>query len=273
MIRSWRMGGRSRNSTPSQVGGGRKRIAPKTAGQIAGLLAERWPTAHVELDHDSPYQLLVATILAAQSTDKMINTITPALFARFPNPQALAEADPGDLEQMIVKSGFFRMKAKHLIGMARAVVERHGGEIPRTMDALCALPGVARKTANVVLGNAFGVPAGIVVDTHVTRLSGRLRLSLATDPVKIESDLMELLPREQWTPFANRLIWHGRYVCQAKKPDCEHCSLAPMCPSAFAPVPGATPSARSRWNANRRRSERATSVAQIEPRGTHPSQR
>lgn len=195
----------------------------------------------------------MATILAAQSTDKMINTITPALFARYPNVGALAQADPGKLEQLIVKSGFFRTKAKNLIGMARAVVERHGGDIPQTMDALCALPGVARKTANVVLGNAFGIHVGVVVDTHVTRLAGRLRLSLATDPVKIERDLMELLPRDEWTPFANRLIWHGRYTCQAKNPDCEHCGLAPMCPSAFAPVPAARPSARSRWNAGRRK--------------------
>lgn len=252
MIRSWRMGGRSRNSTPPELGGGAKRIAPKAAAQIGELLADRWPDAHVELDYASPYQLLVATILAAQSTDKMINTITPSLFARFPNVHALAQAEPGELEQMIVKSGFFRMKAKHLIGMARAVVERHGGDIPRTMEALCALPGVARKTANVVLGNAFGITAGVVVDTHVTRLAGRLRLSLAADPVDIERDLMELLPRDQWTPFANRLIWHGRYVCQARKPDCEHCSLAPMCPSAFAPVVAAKPSARARWNASRR---------------------
>lgn len=247
------MGGRSRNSTPAQVGGGATRITPVTAGQIAALLGERWPDAHVELDYKTPYQLLVATILAAQSTDKMINTITPALFARYPTAHELAHADPGELEQMIVKSGFFRMKAKHLIGMAQAVVERHGGNIPPAMDALCALPGVARKTANVVLGNGFGMNEGVVVDTHVTRLAGRLRLSLATEPVKIEHDLMELLPREQWTAFGNRLIWHGRYVCQARKPDCEHCSLAPLCPSAFAPVPEAVPSARSRWNADHRR--------------------
>lgn len=247
------MGGRSRNSTPSHVGGETKRITAAGAAQIASLLGERWPDAHVELDHKSPYQLLVATILAAQSTDKMINTITPALFARYPTAQTLAQAEPAELEQMIVKSGFFRMKAKHLIGMARAVVARHGGTIPRAMDALCALPGVARKTANVVLGNAFGANEGVVVDTHVTRLAGRLRLSLATDPVAIEHDLMQLLPRDQWTSFGNRLIWHGRYVCQARKPDCEHCSLAPLCPSAFAPVPAAVPSPRSRWNASQRR--------------------
>jgi endonuclease-3 len=196
------------------------------------LLAEKWPDAVVELDHQNAYQLLVATILAAQSTDKTINTITPALFAKYPNPTALANADQAELEPMIYKSGFFRMKAKHIIGMARAVVERHGGNIPETMEALCALPGVARKTANVVLGSALGKNEGVVVDTHVTRLSQRLALSAQTDPVKIEQDLMKLLPREQWTLFAHRLIWHGRRVCHAKVPDCENCLLAPLCPSA-----------------------------------------
>lgn len=249
------MGGRAGNSTPSRPRGGLKRITPTAAATLASLLAERWPDAHVELDHKNAYELLVATILAAQSTDKMINTITPALFARYPNPQTLAQADRDELEQMIVKSGFFRMKAKHLLGMATAVVDRFGGEIPNTMEALCSLPGVARKTANVVLGSALDVHVGVVVDTHVTRLAARLRLSLATDPVKIENDLMELLPREQWTPFAHRLIWHGRYVCRAKNPDCEHCILAPMCPSAFAPMKPPPPSARAKWNAAQRKTK------------------
>jgi endonuclease-3 len=199
---------------------------------LAALLAEKWPDAVVELDHKNPYQLLVATILSAQSTDKMINTITPALFAKYPDPAALARATPEELEPMIFKSGFYRNKAKSLLGMARKVVEDHGGKIPDTMEALIALPGVARKTANVVLGSAFGKPAGIVVDTHVTRVANRLGLTTETDPVKIEQDLMKLLPREQWTPFAHRLIWHGRRVCHAKQPDCNHCLLAPHCPSA-----------------------------------------
>jgi endonuclease-3 len=195
------------------------------------LLAEKWPEATCELDHENAYQLLVATILSAQSTDKLINTVTPALFAKFPDATALAAADPGELEKMVHSTGFFRMKAKNLLGMARAVVERHGGQIPQTMEELVALPGVARKTANVVLGTAFGKNEGVVVDTHVTRLSQRLGLSAQTDPVKIEQDLMRLLPREQWTAFAHRVIIHGRRVCHAKQPDCESCSLAPVCPS------------------------------------------
>lgn len=185
-----------------------------------------------ELDHANAYQLVVATILSAQSTDKTINTVTPALFAKYPDARALAKADPAQLEEMIHSTGFFRMKAKNLIGMARAVVERHGGDIPKTMDELVELPGVARKTANVVLGTAMGKNEGVVVDTHVMRLSQRLGLTAETDPVKIEQDLMQLLPREQWTIFAHRMIWHGRRVCFAKKPDCENCLLAPVCPSA-----------------------------------------
>ncbi len=206
---------------------------PEKAARIAALLAEAWPDAHVELDHTNAYQLLVATILSAQSTDKTINTLTPALFEKYPDATALAAAEQAELEPMIYKSGFFRMKAKHLIGMARAVVERHGGEIPATMEELVALPGVARKTANVVLGSALGKHEGIVVDTHVARLAQRLGLSSQSDPIKIEQDLMALLPRDQWTIFAHRLIWHGRRMCFAKQPDCEHCTLAPVCPSAF----------------------------------------
>ena len=207
-------------------------MGPERAAQIASLLAEAWPDAHVELDHQNAYQLLVATILAAQSSDKMINTITPTLFAKYPDATALASADPTELEKLIKSSGFFRMKAKHLLGMARAVVERHGGEIPRTMAELCQLPGVGRKTANVILGSAFGVNDGIVVDLHVARVAPRLHLTTHTEPAKIEQDLMELVPRDQWSIFAHRLIWHGRRVCHPSKPDCDHCILAPVCPSA-----------------------------------------
>src|SRR6185503_12796722 len=177
------------------------------------------------------------TILAAQSTDKLINTLTPALFVRYPDPAALAQADPAELEPMIFSSGFYRMKAKHLIAMARRVVEHHGGAVPDTMEGLVDLPGVARKTANVVLGSVFGKNEGVVVDTHVARLAPRLGLTAETDPPKIEQDLMRLVPRDQWSMFAQRLIWHGRRVCHAKKPDCEHCLLAPHCPSAGLGLP------------------------------------
>jgi len=199
---------------------------------ITGHLADKWPDAVVELDHRDAYQLLVATILAAQSTDKMINTITPAVFAKYPDPSALAQASQGELEQLIFRSGFYRNKARHLIEMARAVVERHGGAIPQTMEELCALPGVARKTGNVVLGCALGLNIGFIVDTHVTRLAGRLGFTREHDPVKIEQDMMRAVPQDQWTKVANRLIWHGRRVCHAKQPDCDDCVLAPVCPSA-----------------------------------------
>jgi endonuclease III len=209
---------------------------------IAAQLAERWPDAVVELDHENAYQLLVATILAAQSTDKLINTVTPALFARYPDPAALAQANQVELEAMIFSTGFYRMKAKHLIGMAQRIVEKHGGEVPDTMEGLVDLPGVARKTANVVLGSALGKNEGFVVDTHVSRLAPRLGLTRHNDPIKIEQDLMRLVPRDQWSIFAHRLIWHGRRVCHAKSPDCEHCSLAPLCPSAaIAGAPVALP--------------------------------
>lgn len=224
------------------------RFVPKTPEDAAALgakLGELWPDAVVELDHRDAYQLLVATILAAQSTDKMINTVTPALFAKYPDAAALAGADQAELEQMIRSTGYFRMKAKYLIEMARALVERHGGQVPDTMEALCELPGVARKTANVVLGCALGKNEGFIVDTHVTRLAARLGLTPETEPVKIEQDLMKLVPRDQWTHFANRLIWHGRRVCEAKRPSCEQCALAPLCPSfgTFAQGEEATPSA------------------------------
>ena len=225
--------------------------ASVSAEQVAAIsagLAEKWPDAVVELDHANAYQLLVATILSAQSTDKMINTLTPAVFARYPDPAALARAEPAELEPMIFSSGFYRAKAKNVIAMARRVVERFGGVVPDTMEGLVDLPGVARKTANVVLGSVFGKNEGVVVDTHVARLAARLGLTTNSDPVKIEQDLMRVVPRDQWSIFAQRLIWHGRRVCFAKKPDCEHCLLAPHCPSAGlgAAPPGARAAAGKR---------------------------
>ena len=236
MVRCRPAMGRHRNSTRTAPRAGAK-ATPAHAAKIASLLAETWPDAHTELDHRNAYQLLVATILSAQSTDKLINTVTPKLFAKYPDARALAKADQAELEKEIYSTGFYRMKAKNLIGMARAVVERHGGKIPQTMDELTALPGVARKTANVVLGSAMGKNEGIVVDTHVARVSQRLGLTSETDPVKIEQDLMQLIPRDQWTVFAHRLIWHGRRVCTAKNPDHEHCLLAPVCPTALLALP------------------------------------
>ncbi len=220
-------------NTPSRPA----RTGPKgdVPGRIAGLItrmAEAWPDAVVELDHRSPFELLCATILAAQSTDKMINTLTPALFARYPDARALAEAEPEELERLVHRSGFFRMKAKNLRAMAQALVTRHGGEVPRTMDELVELPGVARKTANVILGSALGIDAGVVVDTHVTRLSARLGMTRETDPVKIERDLMALFPRSAWCLLSHLLIFHGRRVCHARVPHCEVCVLNDICPSS-----------------------------------------
>jgi endonuclease III len=275
------MGGRTRNSTPTGGNAGAKAAANPEAvdpaatrarvAQLAQLLAEAWPDAHVELDHQNAYQLLVATILSAQSTDKLINTVTPALFAQYPDAAALAQADQAHVEKLVAKTGFFRMKAKHIIGMAQAVVTRHGGEIPATMDELVALPGVARKTANVVLGSALGINAGIVVDTHVTRLAARLGLSTHTEPVKIEQDLMAIVPQDQWTSFAHRLIWHGRRVCLAKKPDCDHCTLAPLCPSAFAPVQPKDPSPRANWNQKQQAARKGTAIAVAKAKAKKPA--
>ena len=191
------------------------------------------------------YQLLVATILAAQSTDKIINTLTPALFARYPEPAALAVAPQGEVEPMIYKSGFFRNKAKAIIGMAQALVANHGGKVPETIAGLVELPGVARKTANVVLGEALGKNEGFVVDTHVVRLAARLGFTRNTDPVKIEQDMMAAVPQDQWARFAQRLIWHGRRVCDARAPDCDHCLLAPHCPSAGIAVVAAQANAQA----------------------------
>ena len=199
---------------------------------IRRRLLKAYPDAHCELDYRSPLELAVATILSAQCTDKRVNMVTPVLFARFPTAAALAGADQGAIQEIVRSTGFFRNKAKSIIGMAAALIERHSGEVPRTLDELVALPGIGRKTANVILGNAFGLNEGIVVDTHVARLSARFGFTRATDPVKIEQALLPLVPRDSWATFSHLLIWHGRRVCDARKPRCEECVLRDICPSA-----------------------------------------
>lgn len=199
------------------------------ARQVARALARLYPDAKCSLDHHGPLQLLIATILSAQCTDERVNQVTPALFARYPDARAFANADPRELETMIQSTGFFRNKAKNIIACCRAIVEKHGGEVPATLEELTQLPGVGRKTANVVLGNAFDVP-GIVVDTHVHRLSRRLGLTRNNTPEKIEQDLMQLLPKKEWVAFGHRMIYHGRAVCKAQKPLCDQCALNSLCP-------------------------------------------
>lgn len=204
--------------------------------QILDELDRLYPDAHCELvGWQTPLQLLVAVILSAQCTDERVNQVTPALFARFPDARALATADPKELEELIRSTGFYRNKAKHIREACKKIVEKHGGEVPRTMKELIALPGVARKTANVVLGTAFGIPSGVVVDTHIGRLAQRLGMSKHSDPKKIEEDLMASWPQARWIMAGHRLIWHGRRVCNARKPRCADCSLMPLCPSAAVP--------------------------------------
>jgi endonuclease III len=211
----------------------RKGTALKShAATIHAELLRLYPDAYCELDHRNAYELTVATILSAQCTDKRVNMVTPAVFAAWPTASALADAPLDAVEELIKSTGFFRAKARSLVGMARAVVADHGGEIPSSMEALVVLPGVGRKTANVVLGNAFGINVGVVVDTHVGRLSNRLGLTKATDPVKVEQALMPLFPQASWTMLAHQLIWHGRQVCDARAPRCGACTLRPVCPSA-----------------------------------------
>jgi endonuclease-3 len=199
------------------------------ARRIVRILARLYPDARCALDHEGPLQLLVATILSAQCTDVRVNLVTPALFARYRDAQAFATALPRELEKAIQSTGFFRNKAKSIIAACQRIVAEHGGEVPGTMEELVRLPGVGRKTANVILGNAFAVP-GITVDTHVGRLSLRLGLTRETDPAKVERDLMRLIPKKDWTMFSHRLIFHGRQVCYARKPRCSACALAEVCP-------------------------------------------
>jgi endonuclease-3 len=200
------------------------------ARRVVRALTHLFPEPRCALEHRNAFELLVATILSAQCTDARVNQVTPALFARFPDAPSLAAADLTEVESLIHSTGFFRAKARHLVAMARALVERHGGTVPTNLDALTALPGVGRKTAHVVLGTAFGIPSGVVVDTHVKRLAYRLDLTDSDDPAVIERDLAAVLPRTQWIAFSHRLILHGRQTCAALKPDCDACGLASHCP-------------------------------------------
>ncbi len=229
--------------------GVRKRRAIPGRGKIAkeGAVARRlraqavyrglrhlYPDAHCELDYADPFTLAVATILSAQCTDKRVNMVTPALFGRFPTAAALAVASTGDVEDIIKRTGFFRAKARNIVGFSRAVVADHGGEVPRRMADLVKLPGIGRKSANVIIGNAFRRNEGIAVDTHVARVANRLGLTRESDPVKIEADLSGLFARRTWTMLSHLLIWHGRRTCHARKPRCGECAIAPLCPSAGA---------------------------------------
>jgi endonuclease-3 len=202
------------------------RRARRVNRELAGL----YPDAHTELNFTSPLELLVATILSAQTTDKRVNMVTPVLFSRYRTAADYAAADRAELEKIVQSTGFFRAKANSLIGLGQALCDRYGGEVPGKLRDLVTLPGVGRKTANVVLGNAFGVP-GLTVDTHFARLSRRLRWTTATDPVKIEQDVAGLIPKSEWTVLSHRLIWHGRRICHARRPACGACGIARWCPS------------------------------------------
>jgi endonuclease-3 len=202
---------------------------PVRVRAILQKLDEAYPDVTCALRHDNAFELLISTILSAQCTDERVNQVTQTLFPKYPSPKAFASANPQELEQDIRPTGFFRNKTKSVIGASKKIVEEFRGEVPETMEELLTLPGVARKTANVVLGTAFGIAAGIVVDTHVQRLAGRLDLSRNTDPAKIEQDLMQIVPHDKWILFSHQLIWHGRRICQARKPRCIECNLEPLC--------------------------------------------
>jgi endonuclease-3 len=225
------------------------------AREVRRRLERAMPEPRCELDHQSPWQLLIATILSAQSTDKMVNRVTPELFRRYPTPAKLARAPVVALEALVRPTGFFRNKSRSIQAASRALDERHGGEVPRTMEAMLELPGVARKTANVVLGTAYRVALGITVDTHAGRVARRLGLTSHEDPVKVEADLCALWAKKSWIDMGHRLVLHGRYLCQAKKPRCADCPLAEICPSAQAEPVG-------RWTERAER-ERVT----VEARG------
>ena len=205
---------------------------PKRVAVILEKLDEAYPEATCELKHENPFQLLISTILSAQCTDVRVNQVAETLYKKYPTPEAFAYANPTELEQDVRPTGFFRNKTKSIMGASKAILERFGGQVPRTMEEMLTLPGAARKTANVVLGTAYGLASGIVVDTHVIRISNRLDLTRNEDPKKIEQDLMQIIPKEKWIPFSHQIIWHGRRVCQARKPKCEECNLERICYSS-----------------------------------------
>jgi len=202
---------------------------PKRVRTILKKLDEAYPAATCALRHENPFQLLISTILSAQCTDERVNIVTKALFPKYPTPKDFAYANPQELEQDIRPTGFFRNKTKSIMGASKRIIEEFGGSVPQTMEELLTLPGVARKTANVVLGTAYGIASGLVVDTHVQRVSGRLDLTKNTDPKKIEQDLMKVIPQDRWILFSHQIIWHGRRICQARKPRCIECNLERIC--------------------------------------------
>lgn len=212
-----------------QKNGAGRGTNPARVRAILKALDEAYPAATCALTHENPFQLLISTILSAQCTDERVNQVTATLYPKYPNPEAFAYANPAELEQEIRPTGFFRNKTKSIMGASKLIVEKFGGQVPKTMEELLTLPGVARKTANVVLGTAFGIASGVVVDTHVQRLAERLDLSKNTDPKKIEQDLMKIIPQEKWIIFAHQLIWHGRRVCRARYPMCAECNLYKLC--------------------------------------------
>ncbi len=222
----------SRRAKTSRSSGANLKAAgtnPQRVQSILQKLDETYPNVTCALEHHTAFQLLISTILSAQCTDERVNQVTKTLFVKYRTPKDFAYANPAELEQDIRPTGFFRNKTKSIMGAGKKIVEEFGGEVPRTMEELLTLPGVARKTANVVLGTAFGIAVGVVVDTHVIRLSNRLDLSRNTDPKKIEQDLMQVIPRNKWILFSHQMIWHGRKICQARKPKCAECNLETLC--------------------------------------------
>jgi len=210
---------------PAQAAG----TDPKRVAAILAKLDEAYPNATCELKHENAFQLLISTILSAQCTDVRVNQVAETLYKKYPDAKAFAYATPSELEQDIRPTGFFRNKTKSVMGASKAILEKFGGEVPRTMEEILTLPGVARKTGNVVLGTAYGIASGVVVDTHVLRLSNRLDLSRNEDPKKVEQDLMKIIPQEKWIKFSHQLIWHGRRVCHARKPKCIECNMESLC--------------------------------------------